>query len=395
MSELATPRKATWLALVTAVIMLADVPLAIVNHNLGGNSIQTALMIPFLLVGTLLARRLPRNPIGWIFLADALITSVGTVASSYSTLAYIHGHPGLPLARLAVALTQCWIALLIFLPLPVLIFPDGRIPSPMWRRTLWVYLAFAAALVIGTGVKDIHAFTDKTIRVDSSGELASLSSPDHGVLAALGAVLLIGYVVISLSWIGRHVVSYRHATLERKQQLKWLLSGTSIAVVGFGVGIVVGFSSTLAVQIVADVGYIALAAVPISFGIGILRYRLYDLDRIISRTLSYAIVTGLLLGVYIGIVTLSTRALPLSSPVGVAASTLAAAALFNPLRKRVQHVVDRRFNRRRYDAEATVAEFRSQLREAVEFDVVRRELLDAVRRAVEPSAVTIWVRPSV
>jgi hypothetical protein len=126
--------------------------------------------------------------------------------------------------------------------------------------------------------------------------------------------------------------------------------------------------------------------------VGILKYRLYDIDRLISRTISYALLTGLLAAVFVGIVVLATDVLPFSSPVGVAASTLAAAGLFNPLRKRVQHAVDRRFNRARYDAEATVAAFTMRLRDAVDLDTVRSELLHAVDRAVEPAHASVWLR---
>jgi len=131
----------------------------------------------------------------------------------------------------------------------------------------------------------------------------------------------------------------------------------------------------------------------VSIGIGILRYRLYEIDRLVSRTLSYAILTALLVGVFVGLIALTGDALALSSRVGVAASTLAAAALFNPLRVRVQRLVDRRFNRARYDAEATVAAFTAQLRDAVEIDAIRNELLAVVTRAVQPTHASIWIKP--
>jgi hypothetical protein len=135
-----------------------------------------------------------------------------------------------------------------------------------------------------------------------------------------------------------------------------------------------------------------IAALPIGMGVGILKYHLYEIDRIISRTLSYAIVTGLLVGVYVGLVTLATRVLPFSSPLGVAASTLAAVALFNPLRRRVQRVVDRRFNRARYDAETTVSVFAQRLRDDIDLEAVRAEFVGAVQAAVEPVHVALWLR---
>jgi hypothetical protein len=128
-------------------------------------------------------------------------------------------------------------------------------------------------------------------------------------------------------------------------------------------------------------------------GVAILKYRLFDIDRILSRTLGYAIVTGLLVGVYAGIVLLATQVVSVTTPVAVAASTLAAAALFNPLRRRVQRLVDRRFNRARYDADTAVAAFAARLKDAVDLDAARAELLDAVRRSLEPAHVSVWIKP--
>jgi hypothetical protein len=140
-----------------------------------------------------------------------------------------------------------------------------------------------------------------------------------------------------------------------------------------------------------DIAWFGLAALPVSMGVGILRYRLYEIDRIISRTLAYAVVTALLVGVYAGLVLLSTHVLSLKSPVAVAASTLAAAALFSPLRRRVQRVVDRRFNRARYDAELTVTAFATRLKDAVDLDAVRGDLAAVVQDTLEPAHVSVWL----
>ena len=135
---------------------------------------------------------------------------------------------------------------------------------------------------------------------------------------------------------------------------------------------------------------IAIVTVPVAVAVAVLKYRLYDIDRVISRTLAYAIVTGLLAGIYAGLVLLATQVLRFSSPVAVAAATLAAAALFNPIRRRVQHAVDRRFNRARYDAEATVAAFAARLKDAVDLDAVRDDLASVVQTALEPAHVWVW-----
>ena len=182
------------------------------------------------------------------------------------------------------------------------------------------------------------------------------------------------YALLAFAFVIRQVFAYRHAKAERRQQLKWLMAGGTIGIVAL--------ASTLTFG--AGAGFLGIIAVPVGIGIGILKYRLYDIDRLISRSLSYAIVTGLLVGIYIGLVTLATRWLPLWSPIGVAASTLTVAALFSPLRRRAQHLVDRRFNRARYDAEATIAAFAARFARRGRPRAGATRLLDVVRRSVEP-----------
>ena len=156
------------------------------------------------------------------------------------------------------------------------------------------------------------------------------------------------------------------------------------------VGATLDTSASPALQAVFNGAAIGIAALPVSVGVAILKYRLYDIDRIISRTLAYAIVTGLLVGVYAGLVLLTTEVFRIHTPVAVAASTLAAAALFNPLRRRVQRAVNRRFNRARYDADQTVAAFATRLKDAVDLDSVRGDLAGVVAQALEPAHVSVW-----
>lgn len=386
----ATPTTALVLGIVTLLMQIGGIPLSFAAHQFIGSLVP--LMAPFGIVGFIVARRQPRNPIGWIMLATAAIYTLGADAGNYSVLAFRLGHPHLPLARLATALTQCWIVLPLSLPLPILLFPDGRISSRFWRVTLWVYVALCVAFLVGTAFKDVAAFTERTVRVDSSGELVSFSGSSHDAGDVAAQVLLFLFLVLALAWVVRAVVSYRRAAGERRQQLKWLMSGGAIAIIGFTFALVFNSSHNQFLRLLS-IGFIGVTALPISIGVGILKYRLYEIDRVISRTLSYAIVTGLLIGVYVGLVTVSTRALPLSSPVGVAASTLAAVALFTPLRRRVQRAVDRRFNRTRYDAEVTLAAFSASLRDAIDLNRIQRELVDVVQGAIEPSHVSVWLRP--
>jgi hypothetical protein len=380
------------LALVLGGIALlligASFPLSALAHQFGVLG-QSLLMTPFAAVGTLVAYRQPRNPIGWLLLVTALTSAGGADAGFYAVRAYHVDHGGLPLSRLAVFLTQGWASMLVLLPLPILFFPDGKV-SRWWRWTLWAYIALVAVLVGHLTVVDFGAFTDHPLRLDSSGELKTLGANGSG--GGFAAVVLL-YFAISLSWVIRQVVLYRRSTGDRRQQLKWLLAGGSLAVFGFLLAITLGSGNHgVILSTLGKAGFLGLIALPISIGIGILRYRLYDIDRLISRTLSYALLTGLLVGAFVGLVLLTTRVLPFSNPVGVAASTLAAAALFSPLRGRLQRLVDRRFNRARYDAEALVAAFGSRLRDSVEPDTVLRELTNAASGSLHPAHVSVWVR---
>ena len=204
----------------------------------------------------------------------------------------------------------------------------------------------------------------------------------------------IGFFALIISWVvwlAVQVPKFRKSSGERRLQLKWLYSGAAVFIFCLAFGL---FQSTTATGLAVVVGGVlaaGVAALPIALGIGIFKYRLYEIDRIISRTLAYAIVTGLLVGVYAGLVLLATGVLRFSSPVAVAAATLAAAALFNPLRRRVQRIVDRRFNRAHYDAEATVAAFAGLLRGSVDLPSIQEELAATVDQAFEPAHISVWV----
>ena len=227
--------------------------------------------------------------------------------------------------------------------------------------------------------------TQHPVGVDSIGQSKHLDGAVHGVTAGIQDVVLVTYVLLVISWVVRLLAEYRGSTGDLRQQLKWLMVGGALCVVGILAG-------ALLSGLLSGLLFLGILAFPVCIGIAILKYRLYDIDRLISRTLSYLIVTGLLIGVYVGLVTLTTRALPLSSPVGVAASTLAVAALFNPVRRRAQRLVDRRFNRARYDADATIAAFTAALRSEIDLDRVQSDLVDVVSRSMQPAHVSVWIR---
>jgi hypothetical protein len=247
-----------------------------------------------------------------------------------------------------------------------------------------VYYAGCAVAIAVSTWNDATGVVARHLRVDANGEATSGGGSGH---SAVDGILALVYVAFCVACVARQLISYRRSRGEHRQQLKWLLAGGALGITGL-------LLTLTAKGAVGGFGFGFVMALPVGMGIGILKYRLFEIDRLISRTLSYLIITGLLAGVFVGIVVLATDVLPFSSPVGVAASTLAAAALFNPLRLRVQRLVDRRFNRARYDAEAIVAAFTLRLRDAVDLETVRNELLQAVDRAVEPAHASVWIRPS-
>jgi len=334
-------------------------------------------------VGLVVARRQPRNPVGWILLFVVVLLLVSTVAGYYAVLAYRPGHRGLPLAQVAVLLATVWVPAVALFPLVILLFPDGRLTSRRWRWVLWAYAGLFACLMAVIFGPAVAAVAGHHIHLDASGAVITAGHRARAAARAAEGLVVVSIGVIWLSFVAHQVLGWRRATGERGQQLKWLASGAAITVISFAVSIPLGSS------VVGQVIFVGIA-LPVGIGIGILKYRLYEIDRIISRTLAYAVVTGLLVGVYAGLVLLATRVMSFSSPVAVAASTLAA-ALFSPLRRRVQKAADRRFNRARYDADQTVAAFAARLKDAVDLDSVRDDLAGVVHQALEPAHVSVWV----
>jgi hypothetical protein len=303
-------------------------------------------------------------------------------------------HGGLPLGGVALLLQPTWSVTIMLIGLAVLLFPDGHLPSPRLRWLLGIYLAVGLIWMGGALAFTVSAIIRHDVKVDAAGNLLPLSHPT-GSAAWWGTVQAAVFVVIGailLVSLASQVVSYRHSSGERRQQLKWLMGGFAVTLVCFALGSVVsglGWPGLIALA----AGALGLLALPACMGVAILRYRLYDIDRLISRTLAWALITGVLVGVYAGLVLLATHLFKLHSSVGVAAATLAAAALFNPVRRRVQRAVDRRFNRARYDADSMVAAFAARLMDAVELDAIRTDLAAVVDRALEPEHVRVWTSP--
>jgi hypothetical protein len=379
----ASPVTAAVLGALALVLAAALVSLAGLVHQVTILNVGKSGLIIFVNtgVGVVVALRQPRNPIGWILLIFVLLTTLGNDAGYYAVLAYRLGHRGLPLAAVAVLLEPVYLLGIALFALVILLFPDGRLPR-RWRWVLWAYAGIVACFMSIIFAQTAAAVAGYHVRLDISGAVVSANGPEGW----LGAVLLLSIVVIWLSFVVRQVLSWQRASGERRQQLKWLASGAAVSLATFIVAVSLGSHSGL-----AQVFFAGTVAMPVSIGVGILKYRLYDIDRIISRTLAYAIVSGLLVGVYAGLVLLTTQVFGLHTPVAVAVATLAAAALFNPVRRRVQHAVDRRFNRARYDADQTVAAFAARLKDAVDPDAVRDDLASIVHQALEPAHVSLWI----
>ncbi len=371
---------------------LATVPLGRLAHQPDPHGplswlFVVLLLTPGVMVGTLLAARRPRNPIGWMLLAFYLLAQ--NPAGDYAIIDYRLHHGHLPLGSVAVVVLASWPVWLVLIAVLLWVFPDGHLPPGRWRRVAVALITAGALLAVAATAGGAAAEAGHTVRVNASGTLVDNATGAAGL--AQGAVAL-GVLASLLAWLAVQVPRYRRSAGERRQQFKWLYTGAAIFVVSVISAVqVTGGSSGLDLAINDAIAPAGFAVLPVCVGVAVLKYRLYDIDRIISRVISYAIITAVLAGVFAGLVLLATVVLPVKAPVAVAAATLAAAALFNPLRKRVQRAVDRRFNRARYNADLTVAAFASRLKDAVDLDSVREDLAAVAQKALEPAHISVWM----
>lgn len=340
----------------------------------------TSAILP--VVGAVIASHRPRNPIGWLLLIGALTSSIASLGGEWAFRALIVEPGSLPGGGPAVLMMQTmWVFNLTALPLVVLLFPDGALPSPRWRM---VAAIAAAPAVVGFPLLIASTWgqsTNDLLREENLG---------------VGDVIIMGVIVCALVTIGASITAlilrYVRGGATRRRQINWLMVAAMILLLD---GVTVSLFETDALwrEVLSSISFYAI---PLAMAVAILRYRLYEIDRIINRALVYGVLTLVLAGGYWISVLILQSVLPVAerSPLVIAASTLAIVALFRPLRARVQSFIDRRFYRTRYDAERTVADFGARLRQEIDLDELGSDLVGVVHRTMQPSTVSLWLRSS-
>jgi hypothetical protein len=339
-------------------------------------------------VGWLLASRIPQNPLGWLLLfvaacfalaGPAYALGVALEDSSPGVAAWFFWYAGgddegwIWLPAVGVLFTQV-----------LLRFPDGRLPSSGWRwfSRFTVALLVVTTMLISVGYPEVRPGIANPVYVPAVADNVSL------VLLIFGVPLLVCFLVSAASL----VVRYRRAGSVQRAQIRWVALAASLVVATYVLSFAV--PGSWGARSFIDLGVLLMyALIPISIGVAVMRYRLYEIDRIVSRSISYAVVTVAVVALYAIVVTSLTRLVPGSSTVGVAVATLAAAAAFQPVLRRVRGAVDRRFDRRHYDAQHIVDSFGRSLRDEVDYAVVNQALVGAIEQTLAPQFVRVWTPP--
>lgn len=401
----------TWLVLaLTTAVLVANLPLIVMNGfrnpwNWGTAASGVLVLVPaatFGVIGAALTRQHPRNAVGWICLTCGLAFAFTGLAAQYALYA-IEVHPGALPGAATVAWLANWDYLLFVAPLGiylVLLFPDGRLPSRRWRAVAWLgavsTLAGGVADAVFPGPLPSQLSIQNPYGIEDAQELIDLVS-------VLG---FFGLVSCMLAAAGSMVGRLRRAVGVERQQLKWFaFAASALAIVFFPIVMIssIGWSGTdlsatpLGLRIAEDVAMVLFAGPPIATGIAITRYRLYDIDVVINRTLVYGALTATLAGTYLaGVLLLQFALSPLTedSSLAIVASTLGVAALFQPARRSIQAIVDRRFYREKYDAARTLEQFGARLRVEVDLDALADDLLSAVSDTMRPAHTSLWLASS-
>ena len=379
-------------AAVSVALLVGGVALSYVYRHMGplsrwdfSNVFEEATFIAVPVVGFLLVSKRPGNRVGWIFLGAGLVLGLGFFCDRYGRSGLVAAPGSLPGARAAAWFVNwAWAIPAAGLAFLLLLFPTGRLSSRRWRPAAW-FTAAVFTLYAAAGVaRACRQWADPYAAPGDGWYPGSHTA----IVILVPAALLAGAAAVAVRFAG--------SSGEERLQLKWFVMAALLVVaatiplslvpqVGLSPAVASAALSTLKV-----VFCLALVCLFAAIAVAVLKYRLYDINRVISRTLAYAIVTGVLAGVYAGLVLLATQVFGVHTPVVVAAATLAAAALFAPVRHRVQRRVNRRFNRARYDADQTVTAFAAQLKDAVDLNTVCDDLARVVQTALEPAHVSVW-----
>jgi hypothetical protein len=348
-----------------------------------------AFWLLFATIGLVLTLRRPANPIGWLYAAAGLVWSAYVPVDPWVDQLLRSGRP-LPLAARYLALIgeTFWAAgIVLAITLPLLLLPDGRLRSPRWRPVAYAAVAGAAMTMVGWCLDPVP-MTQTLEPVAKPFALGGRAGTVAAVINWTGFGLLFASVAAAALC---PVLRFRTSRGVERQQLRWVAYGAVASVVGPLAAI--ALEATGILPTVDAFAWPLLLSVPLAIAVAVLRYRLWDLDRLISRTVAYALLT-LLLGLgYAAVVLGLGRLLPEGSTLVVAGATLAVAAVFSPLRRRVQDLVDRRFNRRRHDAAQTIAAFSARLRDQIDLDTLSAELVTLVDQTMQPTRASLWLRP--
>jgi hypothetical protein len=335
-------------------------------------------------IGLVLTLRRPANPIGWLYAASGLVWALVVPFEPWVNRLLVDHRPLALAGQLAVVVREwSWApAIALGITLPFLLLPDGRLRSRRWRPVVATTVAGVVMFVVGISLFP-GQLTGGPVPIDNPAGLAGVTGT---VATAVGYTGLFLYAISLPAALVCLVLRFRASRGVERQQLRWVAAGAAVAVLVLlplpSYDWLPGFLT-----------YLAVLCVPVSVAVAVLRYRLWDLDRLISRTVTYLLLTGLLVLPYLLILPATTRLAQGAGNLAVAAATLAAAALFQPLRRWLQDLVDRRFNRRRYDAARTVEAFAARLREQVDLDALSAELLAVVEQTVAPTRASLWLRP--
>jgi hypothetical protein len=349
-------------------------------------------------VGAVLGNRRPNHPVGWLLLALGLSMAAAIVAQAYADYGF-RARPGaLPAARYVAlygpAILGAWLGCIGFI---LLLTPTGSLPSPRWRWWARVMVAapvvsLVATLLLPNSLNSDYQTLDNPLALRAFG---------GALRAALWVALAISVLAVLVA-AGSLVVRFRRAHGVERQQLRWVALAAAVVAPAALVLVAAAAATTLLAAASTTTLWrvfnwalvVCVTILPLAIGAAILRYRLYDLDRIVSRTLAYGLLTVLLGGGYAAVVLGLGRLLGRDSSLVIAVATLAVAAAFQPARRRIQRAVDRRFNRRKYDAAQTIEAFSARLRDQIDLDTLSSELLAVVDQTMEPTRVSLWLRPS-